>query len=656
MVRTGLPLAPLAAVAIQFGITACTVGSSVRLSGAQQRPRKPTLQPLTLQPGTPFSFGCTAPPSADLLANLTRWMFDTLQPTARATVAWDCALGPFGGDESADVYSQYRTPALFCGTGMRSLTPDAVAVLRKLDAAGVYSSFGLGEWGSEFHCLTPAEDPKADPGCGAWEHGYLHPRSDCGPSGYFNISLDPALSGSINCSRVDCSKLVLGRNPHNSTEAYQYVRTAFTLAAWTAHAGYDGPGGGVHSTPGYSYYTHEPAKWGAKLTGFEVGENIEDAQVHVAFARGGSRQRGVPWHAQLSPWHGAAETSLCPDGAAICHLGSTCQGPDAGHSLTFLRRMFIYHWLAGSALNTAECCSCYGLANSSNGRMPWLQPAGVSQPTWDESPAYWAKPNGEMLRDVFQLYASHDRGTPHIPVAIVIDAYAGYGGSMCSPKHRQQWGTFVHTPQTQSVYDLLNHQLLACEPDCQYPAVDANISLAETMQLRASPLGEFVDVLQSDASAEALALYPTVLLAGEIEWRSHRLGGEDLLVALCGAARLPHSRLRKVLLAPYHVAELGPKGLATLRGAFNCSTAGTGVGDGNDTSCHAVEVLEEWHNPRVSNRLAAISDARLSSLAAELNLVNVSAQPFSIQWTTNVLDNGDVISASLTDPWFLLPR
>jgi hypothetical protein len=185
----------------------------------QQRPRKPTLQPLTLQPGTPFAFGCTAPPSADLLANLTRWMFDTLQPTARATVAWDCALGPFGGDESADVYSQYGTPALFCGTGMRSLTPDAVAVLRKLDAAGVYSSFGLGEWGSEFHCLTPAEDPKADPGCGAWEHGYLHPRSDCGPSGYFNISLDPALSGSINCSRVDCSKLVLGRNPHNSTEA-----------------------------------------------------------------------------------------------------------------------------------------------------------------------------------------------------------------------------------------------------------------------------------------------------------------------------------------------------------------------------------------------------------------------------------------------------
>eukprot|EP01043_Picozoa_sp_COSAG02_P130074 COSAG02_NODE_67708_length_252_cov_0.679739_1_plen_84_part_11 len=78
------------------------------------------------------------------------------------------------------------------------------------------------------------------------------------------------------------------------------------------------------------------------------------------------------------------------------------------------------------------------------------------------------------------------------------------------------------------------------------------------MQLRATPLGEFVDVLQSDAIAEALALYPAVLLAGEIEWRScNSTACEDLLAALCGAARMPLSKLRKVLLSPYHVDTLG---------------------------------------------------------------------------------------------------
>ena len=40
-----------------------------------------------------------------------------------------------------------------------------LAVLRRLDAAGIWSSFQVGEWGSTFHCLNPSEDAGADPGC-----------------------------------------------------------------------------------------------------------------------------------------------------------------------------------------------------------------------------------------------------------------------------------------------------------------------------------------------------------------------------------------------------------------------------------------------------------------------------------------------------------
>ena len=625
-------------------------------SYAPTPPLVPSLRPLPLQPGTPFAFGCTGPTDPDLLGNLSRWLAEELQPNERATLAWDCANGPWGGNAnaSASIYIKHRTPALFCGTGGRPLQAAEKAVLRRLDAAGIYNSFGIGEWGSTFHCLTPAEDPGADRGCGAWEHGWLHPRDDCGPSGYYKSSMDcsdSTANPNINCSLVNRTVLALGRNPRTKAEAYSYIREAYTRAASAAHAGYDGPGGGTHSTPGYSYFTHEPAKWGAKLTGFEVAENIENSQTHVAFARkthnlsgiwaaffprvsamvvrtgGGSRQRGVPWHAQVSPWHGASETSTCPGGAAVCHLGGTCQGRDAGHSLSFLRRMFIYHWLAGSALNTAECCSCYGFESEQGN--PW--PTRNNVTVWADTPARWARPNGEMLRDTFRLYAQHDRGSPHAPLAIVIDAHAGYGGSICSPRNRQQWGTFVHTAETQSVYDLLTLQLLSCAPDCQYPHINANLTRGETMQLRSTPFGEIADVLQSDAPASVLAMYPAVLLAGEIEWTSRRDEGEDLATALGDAARLPGSKLRTVLMRRFHQAELGPAAVAALETALSKC----------EGSC-AVEVLEEWVNPE-TKRTAAISNARLATLAAELNLVNVTAEPFGIQWLTNTLTDGDVL-------------
>ena len=127
---------------------------------------------------------------------------------------------------------------------------------------------------------------------------------------------------------------------------------------------------------------------------------------------------------------------------------------------------------------------------------------------------------------------------------------------------------------TQGIYDLLNEQLLSCEPDCQYPHVNANLTRGETMQLRASPFGEFYDVLHSDAPAEVLALYPAVLFAGDLEFagRGRRRSrhqqqpvamgehndddgdddgedDEDVLAALEKAAALPGSALKKVRTA-----------------------------------------------------------------------------------------------------------
>jgi hypothetical protein len=299
--------------------------------------------------------------------------------------------------------------------------------------------------------------------------------------------------------------------------------------------------------------------------------------------------------------------------------------------------MFLYHWFAGSALNTAECCSCYGFDDGAGGL--WNQTGG-----WDVHPAHFAKPNGEMLKEVFSVYSTHDRGIPYTPLAIMLDEGAGFGGSICSPIDRQQWGVFRHSPNDQAVYDLLNEQLLSCAPDCQFPHIGANLSRGETMQLRASPYGEFYDVLQSDARSELLALYPTLLLVGDIDFTRTSFTANDsrgrnnftsptssrssLLTRIATAAAGAGSTLKRVMILHDHAQSIGAADLAS----FRTSLASAGA---------SLEVLPLWNNPTLQ-RIGAISDSRLASLAAELNLVNVSSVPFEVQWLTNRLDNGDV--------------
>ena len=98
----------------------------------------------------------------------------------------------------------------------------------------------------------------------------------CGPSEYVAPTVDCSATPSHPAGVPNCSTVGLGRNPHNLSEAYHYVKENYMRRQRFVQ--YDGPGGGTHSTPGYSYFTHEPARWGSKLVGFEVGENIENAQ------------------------------------------------------------------------------------------------------------------------------------------------------------------------------------------------------------------------------------------------------------------------------------------------------------------------------------------------------------------------------------------
>ena len=233
---------------------------------------RPTLAPLTLQPGTPFAFGCAGPEDPALLEPFTSWFLSVLQPTALATLAFDSGNGPGGwnGDASASVYIKHKTPVLYYQFN-EPLNGEQVAVLRRLDAAGVYNSFQIGEWGASFFCLTRSEDPAADARCGHFEHGT---DGSCGASSYFESQMscgghEPAQGWSQpNCSSMNCSAihpsgaaacgqrpLALRRNPANNSEANAYLRQAYQDRDRLVQ--YGGPGGGSHSTPGLSLYVHK---------------------------------------------------------------------------------------------------------------------------------------------------------------------------------------------------------------------------------------------------------------------------------------------------------------------------------------------------------------------------------------------------------------
>ena len=80
---------------------------------------------------------------------------------------------------------------------------------------------------------------------------------------------------------------------------------------------------------GYGHYTEMyGAKWGTQVISLEVGENIINTQSKYSMARASSRRFGVPWSAQVSPWHGPSVTTSGP----LRQVAGTWQGEAAGHS------------------------------------------------------------------------------------------------------------------------------------------------------------------------------------------------------------------------------------------------------------------------------------------------------------------------------------
>lgn len=429
--------------------------------------------------------------------------------------------------------------------------------LRILDRAGVFSAIQLGEWGYHFHRLQSDE-------------------------GWWRAVLGEEFAARVGEFIKPANQRGFDPAPKTRRECLDQLREYYL---WHRQA----KGGRLISVTGHSHYEAYAAEWGTAVVGLEVGENIGFTQSKFAFARGAARQWNLPWSVQMSPWFGNAVTTRGP----LNTEGATATGLDAGHSLSLALRIWRHAWFAGAAMVTPE--------NSFN-------------IFFEESKAPWnLTPHGEAAVRAFQFMRGHDRGVPHTPLLVVLDHLAGY-----APYHELTFGILPRTPGDQEIFDLLERQLYFSSKRLPVPGNPPN---PEAGYLHPTPHGELCDVMLSTVPAVVMKRYPTILLAGEIEF------SKFFLRELSAAARAGS----RVLLHPRHVEALGPERFAALQQAG------------------AVETLEPWINPE-TGRPAAISRARLRQIERETLPIGVEGDPVQYQinrnkagWVVELINNDGVV-------------
>jgi hypothetical protein len=446
------------------------------------------------------------------------------------------------------------------------LGPENSAALVPMDHAQAFTAVQLGEWGYYFHNLSPNEPWWRDVYGRDFEQ-FKHLMKPAGLAGY-------------------------DRRPANRRECYEVVKDYFTSRSRDLL-------GRVISVTGHSHYEAYAGEWGARCIGLEVGENIAFTQSKFAFARGASRQWGLPWSVQVSPWFSGACTTSGP----LRQEGGGGRGLDAGHSLSLYERMWLHGWFAGAAMVTPENSIAIFFEKP---EAPWTLTS-----------------HGEKAAEVFKFMRTHDRGVPFTPIAIVLDHLAGYNAYMDKP-----WGILEPTVGDRQVRDLFDYQLF---PGSDHIHKRPDPNNPESGYLRPTPYGEMFDVQLSNARADLLAGYRALLLAGDIDFDPEFVSKLDRAL----------KRGTRVLINPAHWAALG-RSFARLQ------------------KHPGLEVIPMWTNP-ATGRSAAIPDLRLAQLAMENLPIGITGDPIQYQvnrtrtgWVVELVNNSGVAKKpnepALTDP------
>ena len=241
---------------------------------------------------------------------------------------------------------------------------------------------------------------------------------------------------------VDCGAFGRGtcaattrRGAYECVRAYWQCRVSM-LARERQHTG------AMSSMLGHYLLHHMAAMWsGLTVIGSEVGENIDSIQAHFAFNRGAARQFHLPWFIDFSDWNAGFL-----HGYTLNATSGKYPEYNDGHSISLRERVALLTYMAGANKHKMEDPSLFLNNNQTtpDGFLP-------------------LSPIGESAQRTHAFVASHpDRGTPYVPVAIMLNTFHGMGLGWWNIQHAgdnrthtrsdwepipgQPWGPFGMSP------------------------------------------------------------------------------------------------------------------------------------------------------------------------------------------------------------------
>lgn len=249
--------------------------------------------------------------------------------------------------------------------------------------------------------------------------------------------------------------------------------------------------GRIHSVNGFSLWYHLGAEVGEDFVGVETGENIPSAQVQRAFARGAARQFGLPLYEQISQWYHGSVPSGAPLPLADASPGgvhSTMVGPNTGHSVSMLERMWYTAWFSGATAVCVEAASGYLFTVPYTSQV-FPEETGLSE-------------YGKRARGLAEVMKTLDL-VPYAPVAVLVSRTHGQMTFWGKP-----WGHVKETTgdeMTKRFFDQL------------FPRQSWGPG-AEERYLCPSPFSDGFDVIVNDASRASWGSYRAILAVGDISW------------------------------------------------------------------------------------------------------------------------------------------
>lgn len=250
---------------------------------------------------------------------------------------------------------------------------------------------------------------------------------------------------------------------------------------------------------------HVAAAWGARAlmvettntTGPKMDKEYRWA-VSGMFARGASRQFGIPWGWYVAVYfNGLRKDGSWMDNSTPSYTQrSSTKFPEAGLSASLFNRVCHYAYLTGAGAVEVESWLSHLLMPDASGRLS-------------------LSPRGRLFSEFHNFTRRHpDRGIPYTPVAVLVPFAQGYpatGG--------KSWAAFEYLPGDYAIDAVFfTLQRGFDRPAAMRQGIEAN--------LHNSPHPVMCDVLSPDSPQDpeaffaALTNYPVAILAGEYRDRS----------------------------------------------------------------------------------------------------------------------------------------